>query len=208
MLCFFRRIDGLPDHSRAAEFLDMRGNEPDAEAAELLEQLKRRLRHRLPGNVHDYVIRWDDRADWASYVDRLCNDVHDRLAEAIIEEMADQGQVPRLRAGAAAHEAVAEDRRRHFVGRHEERGIIQAYLRSPARHPLVLTGRSGTGRSSLMAKAAEEARAANPDAEVVLRFIGATPESANVRTLLSGIAAQIGERFHPLIQVRNQSCRQ
>ncbi len=47
-----------------------------------------------------------------------------------------------------------------------------------------------------MAKAAEEARAANPDAEVVLRFIGATPESANVRTLLSGIAAQIGERFH------------
>jgi WD40 repeat protein len=196
VLCFFRRFGGLPDDSRAAEFLDLSGNEPDAEAAELLEQLKRRLRHRLPGNVHDYVVRWGDRADWATYVDRLCNEVHNRLAQAILEEVANRAPASRRRAEVAAHEAVAEDRRRHFVGRHEERGIVQAYLRSSARSPLVLTGRSGSGKSSLIAQAAEEARAADPDAEVVLRIIGATPESTSIRTLLSGITAQIGERFH------------
>jgi NACHT domain- and WD repeat-containing protein len=196
VLCFFRRIDGLPDDSRAAEFLDVSGNQLDAEAAELLEQLKRRLRHRLSGNVHDYVVRWGDQAGWATYVNRLCDDVHDRLAQAILEEVANRVPVPPHRADVGAHEAVAEDRRRHFVGRNEERDIVQAYLRSPARHPLVLTGRSGTGKSSLIAQAAEEAHAADPDAEVVLRFIGATPESTNIRTLLSDIAAQIGERFH------------
>ena len=56
---------------------------------------------------------------------------------------------------------------------------------------LVLHGISGSGKSALMGCAALAAARANPQAMVLLRFLGTTPASSSVRHVLTSICEQI-----------------
>jgi WD40 repeat protein len=61
--------------------------------------------------------------------------------------------------------------------------------------PLVLYGQSGVGKSTVMARAIQQAQAAWPQAEIVYRFIGVTPASSDIRTLLISLCQDIGARY-------------
>lgn len=84
-----------------------------------------------------------------------------------------------LRTERAIHDAFATERLRVFVGRASNLSAIAAHIASDARHPLVLTGISGSGKTALMARAAADAQGA-----VVQRFVGASAASAHQRNLL------------------------
>ncbi|MBL8558793.1 MAG: AAA family ATPase [Hyphomonadaceae bacterium] len=82
----------------------------------------------------------------------------------------------------AVHHAFAAERLRVFVGRGNNLAAIAAHITSEARHPLVLTGISGSGKTALMARAAAAAKG-----PVLQRFVGASAASANQRDLLISV---------------------
>jgi len=60
---------------------------------------------------------------------------------------------------------------------------------------LAVTGEGGMGKSALMAKAVEHAQKAHPRAEVVYRFIGATPASSSGAALIRSLCSELCRKY-------------
>ena len=82
-----------------------------------------------------------------------------------------------------------------FTGRTEALEKIGAYLRVGNAGPLAVCGVSGSGKSTVMARAVAAAQAKHPQAEIIFRFIGVTPESTQARALLESLCRQISSRY-------------
>ncbi len=100
-----------------------------------------------------------------------------------------------LDAEGLAHHAFAEERLRYFVGRDKILGEINTYLNARDNHVLAILGEGGSGKSALMAKAAEQAQMAYPNAQLIYRFIGATPGSSDGRSLLESLCKEISRCY-------------
>ena len=72
---------------------------------------------------------------------------------------------------------------------------IEKYIQNDNRKILSIVGDGGTGKSSSMAKAIQEAQVRVPKAQIVYRFIGATPGSSDGRNLLFGLCQELTRRF-------------
>jgi NACHT domain- and WD repeat-containing protein len=196
--CFFRTIEGLPKDMRAVEFLSLNVEGGlDEEARAQLDDLKRRLRAYLPGNIHEYRARWTGEGIGITtdHIEPLCQDVYTTLAGLIVAELARREAQRVVDREEEGHVAFGAERRRHFLGREGTLQSIAAYLAGNDRHPLLIYGAAGIGKSALMAQASAKAAARHPGAVVLVRFIGATPESADTRTLLQGLCQQISHRY-------------
>ena len=90
-----------------------------------------------------------------------------------------------------------------FVGREPELQRIRDYLHSETNQPFVAHGPSGSGKTALLGKIIQEvtpSRSADGTrAEtgpiVLTRFIGTTPESSNLRSLLSSLCRELRQDF-------------
>ncbi|MGD1994997.1 MAG: AAA family ATPase, partial [Anaerolineae bacterium] len=67
------------------------------------------------------------------------------------------GEIDPLEAEVAAHEAFGEERARFFTGRAGHLERIAGDIEGRSSHPLVVWGQSGSGKSALLAKAAQQA---------------------------------------------------
>jgi len=125
----------------------------------------------------------------------LCLDVWRSLGTLIRSELDMAAKIDQLRAEIWAHEDFGRDRCRHFVGRKEPLAAIAHYLDGGDAKPLAIVGEPGSGKSALMAKAIEQAQAAHTSAQVVYRFIGATPASSDGRALLDSLCRQVTRAY-------------
>src|SRR5262249_31771156 len=82
-----------------------------------------------------------------------------------------------------------------FTGRTEALQEIGAYLRTGNAAPLAVCGESGSGKSTVMARAAAVAKVEHPEAKIICRFIGVTPESTHARALLESLCDQISRDY-------------
>jgi WD40 repeat protein len=163
---------------------------PDVERADRLESLGERLRIALPGQVQDY------RNDPVPQrINRFCDDVRRDLETVIKRELSDPAHLDDLAREREEHEAFAQDRTRLFVGRREALDEIEAHTVSSSRAPFVVVGASGIGKSSLMAQACREARRHHPDAAIVSRFAGTTPQSSDTASLLRSLCRELARAF-------------
>ena len=89
------------------------------------------------------------------------------------------------------HRAFGERKAKFFIGRARILSTIKQYLECTNRHPLVIYGRSGIGKTALLARAAQNAERVHPGSIVVRRFIGASSESHDVCSLLRGLLYEI-----------------
>lgn len=202
VFCFFRTLEGLPyDEERkvydtaAGEYVDMddQGN-PDPGSARMLENLKKRLRGKLP---EDHVFEY--RAEWtgseppitAAHLERLCDDLYDSLSRIISGEIEALESADDMEREASEHERFRRERSKHFTGRALMLASIAEYISGSGPHPLAVWGEGGSGKSALAAYAIGRAEEDHPSSEVVYRFIGATPSSSDVRSLLEGLCRQI-----------------
>lgn len=196
VFCFFRRIVGLPSDRTAGVFADIDEQWAiDRDAAACLETLKGRLRSRLKGNVHEYTTAWRQGTVSLDHLEALCEDVWRRLSEVIVNEISQMGEVEAVEQEMADHDAFGRVRGRFFFGREAYLQDITAYMRGPAKTPLALFGASGSGKSALLARALEQAKERQPGAVIVSRFIGATPTSSDIRSLLESLCRQITRAF-------------
>jgi hypothetical protein len=127
----------------------------------------------------------------------LCEAVWQRLSRVIVAEMdaldaagGDSVQVEKF-----AHGEFAKRRIEGFRGREAPLAKIARYLEDNARRPLVVYGESGSGKSALMARAAELAHVAHPNAAVIQRFIGAAPGASEARPLLESLCRELSHTF-------------
>ena len=191
--CFTRRIEGLP--ADAGEFRDLEeGGRLDEEAAALLHDLKARLQEKLGGNMVEYEAQWTGQGIGETHLAGLCADVEERLSTLTLQE------IERLDAEEAADEelavrAFADEKARYFTGRAAELTRIAEYVAADGEQPLAVCGESGSGKSSLMARALQLAAEADPDAVVLGRFIGVTAGSSDVRNLLEGLSRAVARCY-------------
>lgn len=219
--CFFRsidRIERLLNDRRAQAYVDalnLGGNlQINREARDRLIHLKHQLQARLPANVEEYRARWTGGAITTGHLDKLCSDVYSRLKRVIEAELASREQLTPLDQEVETQWAFAVDRAQGFSGFVGRTGILTAIERyvaggnlapppnrdqdasRPERtNPLVIFGESGSGKSALIAQAAQRARADHPRSQVVVRFVAATPGASDTRSLLDGLCRQISQAY-------------
>ena len=203
VFCFLRDLTGLPDQvppvpgsAPAADYRDFNPDgTPDDEAAVLLTDLKSRLRARLAGNAFGYQAEWAGDEPSTGHIDELCADMLSSLTRVIDAEIDRLGAYSHLEQERAAHRAFADEYSADFIGRARYLGAIASYLDSGDDHPLCLLGAGGLGKSALMARGATAAAEQHPDAIVVARFIGVTPASSDLRSLLQDLYSEIGDAY-------------
>ncbi len=72
---------------------------------------------------------------------------------------------------------------------------FESYIEAPSSTPLVVFGKSGLGKSSLIAKAIENAEN-DRVGTLIYRFVGASENSTNIRSLLLSIVGEIDKKHH------------
>lgn len=149
------------------------------------------------------------------HIDILCREVESRLW-SVIDRQIDQwrggnGTVsaspPVARSSGRELEIEIADHLRFgaeraprggFLGRETEVTAIRRYLLSDQHHPLVVYGPAGTGKTALLAHLALVAgnELGLPDQTLTLvRFLGSTPASSTLRSLLTSLCQQLRRYF-------------
>lgn len=180
----------------------------DEDAHTKQNQLKKQLQDRVPDHVHGYQAQWTSEGITAKHIDQLCKDVYDSLSRIILAEIEHPHEIVSAEkvvihirpheaqdAEGLAHHKFAEERLRFFVGRTDMLAKIAAHLNQGGNRSLAIVGGGGTGKSALMAKAIEQTQASHPKAEIVYRFIGASPGSSDGRSLLDSLCREISRRY-------------
>ena len=207
--------DAAPPDGSARHFLDeteIKGRwVPDTSAHDRLVVLKEeKLRPLLGANISDYTATWNGSGttravgalphslddclkllEDADLSHALCTDVWRNLATMILDQLEKLESVEAVEAEIAAHESFGEDRCSSFFGRTDPLAAIAKYLNAKEQGPLAVIGEPGSGKSALIAKAFEQAKAAHSNALALVRFIGTTPGSSDGRTFLEHVCLQI-----------------
>ena len=188
-------MEDLPQNQTAEGFIDLEHDAPDVRAADRLIDLKGRLKEVLRGNFHRYPSHWQASGPSLEHLDPLCEDVYRELEGVILREVAALEQVDPLEKEIAAHETFGRERTSQFLGRADILKQIDGYLLSNNNQPLAVWGSPGSGKSALLAKAAQLTKKNLPSVQVIQRFIGATPDSSDGRSLLKSLCREI-TRLH------------
>jgi WD40 repeat protein len=197
VFCFFRGIPNLPQDAAAKEFIDFTEEGClDEYAHGSLTRLKEKLHHDLPGNIHEYNdCNWTGSGITTSHIEQLCDDVYQELSDIISAELAFLQQIDSHEQEIANHAAFADERSNNFTGRTEILKQILSYVLGDFTDPLAVCGEGGSGKSALIAQVSKRIASECPDGAVVSRFIGATPSSSNIFSLLESLCRQIAEMY-------------
>jgi WD40 repeat protein len=217
VFCYIREISELPQDSSAVGFVDVdfkdqaksevthnqahffsrlfranrSPNDADDKPAQMLADLKAKLQKYLPDNTQIYPSQWKEKDPSLDHIEQLCADVFRDLEKVIRGEIAQLEEVDPLVREIVAHEDFSHERTRNFKGRENFLASIASYLNQSNSFTYAVWGESGCGKSALMARSVQKARDTQPQAALIYRFIGATPESSSGRALLESLCRQI-----------------
>ena len=211
--CWFKRvIVDLHEHvesPNASKFVDKTWG-PNAGIDEAAQALLGSLRETelpqaLPSNmVFHYDVKWTENGidpessvEHAQYIDNLCACFYDTLT-GMIENGISISVESRVRDHLVdevfQHAAFCQKKCETFHGREEfMKDVREALLRNNKKRLVVLHGESGCGKTSLMAKLATQVKTwvDGGTANVVLRFVGTSPDASHVRSLLRSVCMQL-----------------
>jgi hypothetical protein len=125
------------------------------------------------------------------------NEVLENVWKVICEEHPDENIVTDpLLIEQAYHQRFMNSRTRMFIGREDDLGEIAAYLTDASNHkPLMVMGEPGSGKSALMAVAAQRNGNKTNAGFTVGRFVGASPASLDINKLVQNIIRETAIHF-------------
>lgn len=181
VFCFFRKIDPLSESKT---------NEVDPEAQERLQELKDRLRDRLP---KEHLFAYSKTT--SNQIDAFCDAAHEALVGIIAEEMEASGEINSYERELEEQNAFCTERASFFTGRKATLKAIADFIEGPG-GVMTLYGEGGIGKSAVIARAVQLAHEDPMKARIIYRFIGATPNSTDIRALLEGICRQVARAYN------------
>jgi WD40 repeat protein len=194
-LCFIRNIAGLnwdiSENSPLSHLIDLDDGKVDEVAQHRLEDLKNRIRRQIPDNVFEYSAKTNGNGLTTDHINWLCKCVYKHLKEIIHTELSKTKARNPLVAENVAHDKFSRDLQKHFIGRTQALSTILNYLSIPDNRPMFVCGQAGAGKTTLMAQVVKKADELFPKPELISRFIGVTPESSDIRSLLESLCRNI-----------------
>lgn len=193
VFCFFRTIENLPEGKNSEGFTELcQYIERYPVSRAKLDQLKTKLKNHLQENqFKNYKVQWQGSGITSNHIEQLCNDVSDRLKRIIATDAAQWKSMDALENEINTHHEFGLEQLMFFVERNKYLNEIIHYIKSDSTQPMILYGEQGIGKTALIAGAIEKTRKEFPKAEVIQRFIGSTPDSMELHSLLDGIIRQI-----------------
>jgi tetratricopeptide (TPR) repeat protein len=98
------------------------------------------------------------------------------------------------------HEAVISKHAESYIARERYFERLEDHV-SGDDDPLVILGESGSGKSALLANWVIRYRSKNPQAVVIIHFIGSTQDSADWKAMLRRIMGEIQNRFGITVEI-------
>jgi tetratricopeptide (TPR) repeat protein len=202
-LVLLRSSDTLDTIPKAIRNRDFTENDPS------LNQQLQRLKEDLqasPFPVQPYSAQWNakvyDRVDrsWGKLdgLKEFGEKVLDWLWQAIREELdlpESPPEIDPLEAEADLHERFLELRTRLYFGRDDLYRQLKQFALDRGSKPLLLTGPSGLGKSAALARFARDIRKEHPDVMVLAHFVGASPHTTSLATMLQRLTNELQRRF-------------
>ena len=211
-LVFRRTIDDLASHAgneagKPWLFMDVKDKAVDTEAQTLLQQQLAMV----PAHVETLAY---DAIQWGPGIDHA-NPEHQRYLRKFLDDFCDK-MMASISAGAqklaVEPDAVVEEAQQHlrfalvragkFTSTSSTKRVEDAaetYLSPPGAEngtALVIYGRSGAGKTYLLSKIMARCLDAHAAGRcVVIRFLGTTPRSSNVRALLTSLCGQLRRAY-------------
>ncbi len=201
---YFRDAKSLanaPEVTRMSVFADT-----DPNLIKKLTDFKQRIRDSGFPVLDGYPAHWDSQAlDRPTRsrgrlvgLEEFGQRVYDQLWEAIRVEYKLDSTPPVIDAlteEADYHERFMESRLRVYVGRQAIQDELQAFADGADEYPCLVTGPSGSGKSSVLSRFVTTYRHHHRDAFVLPHFIGASPRSTGIRDLLRQLCNTLKHKF-------------
>ena len=220
VLAFFREINQASGAASAPrDFFDILDGQFDSLSQDAQRDLKAEIKQRLGGNCLDLPhARLSVDKDQSGqqtvsvstdHIDELCREVETRLTALIERQIKEYWRETRSSDAEADKPAAAEQRsareleierdehlrfgrergpKEAFVGRQDQLQRILDYVNGDSLQPFVIHGASGCGKTALLARAVDDI----PDGkQPIIRFIGVTPRSSDLRSLLRSICQEL-----------------
>lgn len=193
----FELREGFPS-SEAAVYCDRKSDgRLDEDAASWLARMRSALADRASGSgaLRSYTtsIKELKAPDQAPYLAALRRDIELWLKEKLVAELDELNRVSSLECERLEHEKFLESRIRAFGGRGrlmKRLGDLLAEADGP--RVLCLHGPGGSGKSAVMARLISDTARGISEARILCRFIGATPASVELNSLLGGLTEELG----------------
>ena len=193
-------LESVPGPIRKRDFA-----EETPEVREKLEQLKSELQA-CPYPVQPYSARWNgktyDRVNRTrgkfEGLEEFGRQVEEWLWNAIQTELQlpqEPAEVDPQDAESDLHERFLELRTRIYVGRDALYHQLKAFALEDGVILLLLTGESGSGKSAALARFVRDFRKEHPDVCTIAHFVGASPDTTSLPTMLSRLTAELVRRF-------------
>lgn len=213
---YVRRLEGLPQDASAKDFIDWDSDSGQVVpgARDRLRGLEEQLRWQLGGNVHDLHTLWSGHGRNgvanSAYLKHFCNAFLTHQKSLIEAELASLEKSDEVQERDREHQKFGIERARVFAGRKGLLARINHYTgslfkgkttksvnaRKPP-SPMILLGDGGSGKSALLARAAQETtqQAERSGAVVLQRYIGGVPGTESLMTTLTALAADIASLY-------------
>ena len=223
-LCILRNISDIGKHftnDKAFRFVDMKSDVPgpDEEAQHLLKELKeRRIVEKF--STHNLIkvdIEWDISGASISldhitnlanmgdaqvskhkeYLDNVCADVFNKVSAMIQDSGTKQsGTYDEMTTEVLQHFHFAKLRCEVFEGRGDTIKKVFDYFDNDSKLPFVVYGKSGCGKTSIMAKVLDDIHSWSKDRieaeyQIIVRFLGTTAFTSNLHQLLFSVCHQL-----------------
>lgn len=178
--------------------------EVDKAAEELLNALKEKQIVKVldKNNIVSYNIKWQENGvdshssqEHHQYIDKLCQDFIQKIKDCIEDAIKNRKNSTldnKLFEEVAQHSICCQQLCSSLYSQTKPLNKIKSYITGEGNSPLVVHGQQGSGKTSLIAMAANASPSwVGPEVKVVVRFLGVTHHSSKVHQLLHSLCLQL-----------------